>query len=222
MKTFELFRTQIYNKWKPTNKIFFGLSIIALLFAIFAYIFPLDSFSAKIKISPNKILLANNNKNFSPTLSIENKTDEIINQIWLKLTLNSNDISLRNNDISLSMISENKRMSIDIYDPNSDRKINVGDIISCYGAIDSFGKQAFYIFIHQLVNNESLQFQIINNYPYRLKGEHFFKVTILHSSKEPAEMFTKNDGSMELLASPIGEKITIFRYTTLIKTKAIN
>lgn len=222
MKTFEFFRTKIYNKWNPTNKIFFWLSIIALLFAIFTYIFPLDSFSAKIKISPNKILLANNNKNFSPTLSIKNKTDEIINQIWLKLTLNSKDISLRNNDISLSMISDNKRMSIDIYEPNSNSKINVGDIISCYGAIDSYGKQAFYIFIHQLVNNEALQFQIINNYPYRLNGKHFFKVTFLHSSDEPVEMFTKKDGSMELLASPIGEKITVFSNTTLIKTKVIN
>ena len=220
MKSFKYFKKQIYDRWKPTTKIFFWLGVVSGLVSVASLIlslYPIENFGDKIKISPAKILLAENNKNFSPTFYVTNNTDEVINQIWLKLTLSSNDISLRNEDITVKLISDDTRMSLDVPVSDSETEVNLSDYMTYVGAIDSSGKQAFFMFRNQLAPKEMLQIQISNNYPKRLQGEHFFKASFLNSSDEPVEIFTNKEGPLEITFSAIGEEISIFRSGSIIR-----
>ena len=219
MKQFKWYKTQIYNQWKPTNKIFFWLAFIGILLTIFFGV-PVYSeyFGDEIKITPDKILLAKNNKNYSPIFYVKNNTDKLINQIWLKLTLNSTDISLKNDDIVVKLISGADRMSLDVPFLDSSSKVDISDYLLGVGGTDSLGNQALYLFRNQLGPKETLQIQIANNFPKKLQGEHFFKVTFLNSSNEPVEAFTNKGGPLEVSPSAIGEKLVVFKNILIMRT----
>lgn len=221
MNTLKWFKIQIYNRWTPTNKISFWIALVSLTFGIFSYLYPLENFSDTIKISPKKILLAKNNKNYSPIFYVKNNTDEIINQIWLKLTLTSNIISLRNEDIAIKLISDDGRMSLDVPMANTTSKLNLSDYLLCIAGIDSIGKQALFIFRNQLGPKETLKIQIANSFQKRLQGEHSFKITFLNSSDEPVETYINKGGPLEISPASIGEKITMIKFVQIMRSKVI-
>ena len=206
-----LYRDSVAFRWGAR---FFILSLIVS--AIF-YLDPIENFGDKIEISPATILLAKNNENFSPMFYVKNNTNKAVNQIWLKLILSSSDISLRNEDIIVKLISNDTRMSLDVPVSDSETKINLSDYMTYVGAIDSSGKQAFFIFRNQLAPKEMLQIQISNSYPRKLQGEHFFKASFLNSSDEPVGVFTDKDESLEITLPAIGEEITVFRSGIIIR-----
>ncbi|MBN2634751.1 MAG: hypothetical protein JXR61_00675 [Prolixibacteraceae bacterium] len=212
------FRNRIYKRWNPTNKIFFWLAIISIVSSSIYFIIPLFSFKEKIEIIPEKILIAKDSKNYSPPFFVQNNTNEIIHQIWMKLILSSDKISLKSDEIKLIYISDKIRTSLRVPIRNSSETYNVADYFLYLASMDSMGRQVFYVFIPYLSPEEKLQFQISNNCTYRVQGEHFFDAYILNSSEEPVEIYSGEE-SLEVVQSPIGETHTPFKIENMVTVK---
>ena len=121
-----------------------------------------------ITVSPMTVVLDAGNWQASSLFKVQNNTEEILYQIWVKLTIDHPHIRIQDFTIESPNLTD---------EPHIDVKQMTDE--------DSAGKKAKYLVIRRLSPGETWQFIITKNSPYVPSKQSILYATILSFAKEP-------------------------------------